>query len=344
MRTPYTVSAVLGPSSASAPVVLTQDRLVQLDLADTTPPLVAVLAPADGSGFATGSVLLRFDANDSGSGLKDLQYRFGAGALTAVPTTPGPTEFTRDLVDGVHTFTVIATDFAGNQAEATVNFTVDTQAPLITLVGPKPSPYNTRGLNVTVQVTVEPDVVALTIGGVGVALLANGGSRAVDLPEGTSQIVVEAVDRVGNRANLTVTVECDRTAPTLTVENAGPESLTVESFAVVRGRTEAGSLVLIGGFPVATQNGSFEALVFLTEGRNEIEIRSRDALGNENVTKLVLVRGTVQPSHLLDTVALLVGAGLLIAAAGAAFVTYGREQAKKAPSSPGYTRPREGSP
>jgi hypothetical protein len=311
-------------------VGLTQDRLVQLDLTDSTPPHVAILAPADGAGFAGSIVTLRFEANDSGSAIKELQYRFGAGALSAVPPSDGPIEFTRDLVDGSHTFTVIATDFAGNEAEVSVNFTVDTQAPLIIVVGPKPSPFSTRATSITVQVTVEPDVANVTIGGVAIPIVASGASRVMDVPEGRTQIVIEAVDRVGNRANVTVEIVADRTPPSLVVDNAGAQNLTVESFAVVRGRTEPGSLVLIGGFPVATENGSFEALVMLSEGRNEIEVRARDALGNENITRVALTRGIQQPSHILDPVALLIGAGLLIAAAAAGYVAFGRENARSA--------------
>jgi hypothetical protein len=333
VRTPYTVAASKPNATATANVVLTQDRLVQLDLADRTAPVVVIESPQDGAGFAGTSVTFRFRASDSGSGIESLQYRFGAGAFNAIAPSPGPIEITRDLVDGDHQFVVRAVDFAGNALEAAVNFTVDTRAPLISLVSPRFPANLTRLARITVQVTVESDVAALTIGGVAVNFSGGAGSRAVDLPEGDFQVEVVATDRVGNRANITVFVASDRTAPELVVEYPG--NSTAESFIIVRGRAEQGSQVQVAGQAVPLSNGTFELLVLLNEGRNDIEIRARDSLQNENVSHLTITRGVLQPSHVLDIVAELLGAGLLVAAAALFYVFYRRASPKQPAPPPG---------
>jgi hypothetical protein len=94
---------------------------------------------------------------------------------------------------------------------------------------------------------------------------------------------------------------------------------------VIRGRTEPGSQVTVGNTAVPLDNGSFELLVFLTEGKNTFEIHSRDSLQNENVTQLTIIRGTPQPSHVLDIVAELAGVLLLALGAAMAVITYRRK-------------------
>ncbi len=322
VRTPYTVAASIENASASALVSLTQDRLVQLDLADREAPQVVIEAPADGTGFAASSVTLRFRASDGGSGVAELQYRFGAGSFTAVPPSSTVVEVTRDVVDGDHTFAVRAVDFGGNSREVSVNFTVDTRAPLITLVSPRFPANVTRAETITVQVTVEPDVISVIIGGVPAELAAGSASRTFELPEGQSNVVVEARDRVGNLGTLAVYMFADRTAPELTLEYAS--NTTAESFIVVRGRVEPGSQVLIGNTAVPTDNGTFEVLVFLEEGKNNLEVRARDGLQNENINRFTITRGVLQPSRVLDIVAELAGVLLLVGAAALFYLFYRR--------------------
>lgn len=322
IRTPYLISASLGSSSASTSVDLTEDRLVQLNLADTTPPEVSIEAPLEGEGFAVGALTFLFAANDSGSGIRDLQYRFGASALTAVAPSSRPFTLVRELVDGDHTFVVRATDFAGNTREVEVNFTVDSRAPLITVVAPRFPANVTKADSVMVQVTVEADVVEVLIAGTQVALVGSSAGRNLSIPEGPSSIRIEARDRVGNRANATIFVSSDRTAPSLII--SGGEESTVESWVVVRGLSEPGATVVVGGSTVPTQNGSFEALVYLAPGRNDINVRARDSLGNEASLEVSVTRGVLQPSHVLDIVVQLLGVALAISGAVAAVVVWRR--------------------
>ena len=60
---------------------------------------------------------------------------------TSATVEPGTFTLTITAVDGVYDFTAIATDAAGNSAQDTVlNYTVDTQAPQITITTPTTTP------------------------------------------------------------------------------------------------------------------------------------------------------------------------------------------------------------
>jgi hypothetical protein len=184
---------------------------------------------------------------------------------------------------------------------------------------------------------VESDVVLLRIGNATVPVVLSAATLAVDLPEGATVFVIEAQDGVGNRANVSVTIVADRTPPALVVDNAAGPNVTVESYLLVRGTTEPGATVMVGGYPVVATNGSFQALVFLSEGRNDIEVRARDDLGNENVTRFTITRGVLAPSLLFDTVALFLGFALVLASMGLGYFVFSRPPARRpeeAPPSP----------
>ncbi|HEX7087925.1 MAG TPA: Ig-like domain-containing protein [Vicinamibacterales bacterium] len=94
-------------------------------IADTTPPVVAVTAPASGS-TVSGEILLRATATDN-VGIASVQFRIdGAVAGYEERVAPYETNFnTASLSDGKHTVTATARDAAGNTTtSAPVTFTV----------------------------------------------------------------------------------------------------------------------------------------------------------------------------------------------------------------------------
>jgi hypothetical protein len=201
-----------------------------------------------------------------------------------------------------------------------VNFTVDTSAPLISINAPRPSPFPTNAAAVQVQVGFDADAVRVTIGGEEAVIFRGTANRTITLPEGTTVIEVEATDRAGNMGRANVTVQADRTPPPLEVSNRQGGNVTTDSYVIVRGTSEPGAVVFVQGVPVETTNGSFEVLVRLDVGENQIDIRARDALGNQNVTSLVVHRGVVQPSTVLDAVFAVLGAVMVLV--GGALLVY----------------------
>lgn len=310
---PYTVSATLDPLVDSESIPLDRDTLVQLSLEDTLAPTITITSPVDGAIARTATVTIAFSAVDRGTGIQELAFRFGAGTPVTVDPAVASHSFQRVLVDGTHTLTVMAQDYGGNRAEASVSFTIDTISPLISINTPRSLPFYTKDSTVLVQVGFDVDVVNVTIGGQEAVIFRNTANRTITIPEGTTTIEVRAVDRAGNEATTNLTVVSDRTPPALEVSNRQDSNVTIDSFVVLRGTSEPGSIVFVQGVPVETTNGSFEALVLLSVGKNTIEVRAQDALGNENVTSLTVTRGVVEPSSVLDTALSILGAVMLVA-------------------------------
>jgi hypothetical protein len=311
LHSPYTVSATLDPLATSVDLYLDRDTLVQLTLDDIVPPSVSIQTPLEGQVFADPEITISLSARDEGTGVRDLSYRFGAGTPVRLSSKDSDHVILMGLVDGLHTLTVRAVDYGGNEAEASVNFTIDTLAPLISVNSPRGDPFFTKETTVRVQVGLDSDVVRVTIGGEDVPINMNSANRTVSVPEGVTLIEIVATDRAGNVGNATVTVDADRTAPVLEIANRQDSNVTIESFVVVRGTSEAAALVFVQGVPVTTVNGTFEALVPLAIGQNPIDIRARDALGNENSTTLTISRGVQEPTQVLGLALSLLGIALL---------------------------------
>ncbi len=117
------------------------------------------------------------------------------GRFTIAPTLP----------DGDHTFTVVATDAAGNVATEVVDITVDTVAPAVSLTSPA-SGTTVQVATVTVTGTTEPGA-AVTVNGLAPEVDANGAfSFNLGLTEGSNTITATATDLAGNSASTSVSV------------------------------------------------------------------------------------------------------------------------------------------
>jgi hypothetical protein len=93
-------------------------------VADTTPPVVSLLAPADGSTIF-GSVSISASASDDRA-VAGVQFQVDGANLGARQTTPpfGTTWDSRTVANGTHSIAAIATDGAGNASSAFASVTV----------------------------------------------------------------------------------------------------------------------------------------------------------------------------------------------------------------------------
>jgi subtilisin family serine protease len=96
---------------------------------DTTPPTVTLQAPAANS-TVSGVVTLTADASDD-VGVTGVQFQVDGGNVgTAVPTPPYTTTWdSRNVSNGLHTITAIASDAAGHQTPASVTVSVNNTGP-----------------------------------------------------------------------------------------------------------------------------------------------------------------------------------------------------------------------
>jgi hypothetical protein len=105
--------------------------------ADTTAPVVAITAPADGAEVKvagqtiTGSVT---DAEVLASGVREVTITLNGG-IVYTSTVADPVSFSQavTLIEGDNIITVAAEDFAGNTASRTIHVYLDTVAPALTI-------------------------------------------------------------------------------------------------------------------------------------------------------------------------------------------------------------------
>ncbi len=107
---------------------------------DTTPPIVALTAPANGA-TVSGAVTLTATATDNVA-VTGVQFQLDGATLAGTPTVAGSTYTlswnSKTAANGPHTLAAIASDAAGNTATSSVSVTVanDSTPPTVTMTSP----------------------------------------------------------------------------------------------------------------------------------------------------------------------------------------------------------------
>jgi hypothetical protein len=204
---------------------------------------------------------------------------------------------TVELVEGLNTITVIATDQAGNSKTAKVVVNRDSKPPVLTIISP-PDNLRTSKFSITVNGTTEKNAIVM-INGVAVENKDGTFSDTVFLNDGGNRITVEATDQAGNTATKVRKVfkEAGGTADPVTV--TAPENGTVVSSGsvVIKGSlNELGTLTLNGQRVTVDANDNFEYTVPLAEGKNVLTLTLKDLLGNNFTLTWVVVKDTTAPN------------------------------------------------
>jgi hypothetical protein len=248
-----------------------------ITVVDETDPEVTIDTPQDGAVYSRGEhVTADYSCADEPN---------GSGIESCVGDVPDGDELDTSTL-GEHTFTVEATDRAGNTGSQTVNYTVvDTTAPGIVVTTPASGAVYGLGEHVAAEYACADEA-----GGSGVATcvgtVANG--AAIDTSSvGEKTFTVEATDNAGNHASKSVKY---------TVVDQAPPSISVAS--PTEGAVYAvGQHVLAsyacedqpGGSGVASCSGPVaNGAPIDTEsfGQHTFEVTSTDKAGNR-ATKVV---------------------------------------------------------
>jgi hypothetical protein len=129
---------------------------------DSVAPAVSITAPADGQRTKEASVTVEWTVTETGSGVDSVEVSIDGGDWT---TVTGDSYDLQDLADGTHTFAVRATDIAGNVAEATVSFVVDTIAPTASVQPSGEGLSTSTVITVTFSEAMNQSSVAITVEG-----------------------------------------------------------------------------------------------------------------------------------------------------------------------------------
>jgi peptidoglycan/xylan/chitin deacetylase (PgdA/CDA1 family) len=180
---------------------------VQFPLPDTTPPTVALTAPANGTVIANPQtpVTLSATAADAG-GVARVEFLVNGAVVATDTTAPYSATFSPATVTGTSaTIAARAVDAAGNTATSAVStvriLRPDTTKPTVTLTSPA------NGASVASPITIKATA-SDNVGVTAVRFLVDGTVRVTDttapysatgaLTRGVRSIAVEAVDAAGN--------------------------------------------------------------------------------------------------------------------------------------------------
>jgi len=179
------------------------------------------------------------------------------GVRIAGSATGGDIRLPLTLADGVHSLVIVATDNAGHRTEQTIVLSVDTMPPALQVDA---LPSSVTSSTVTVSGSARDAVSGLahfTINGEPVIPYLDGSfQEKVTLAKGANTIVVEAMDKVGNR-----------TSQTFAVTYGTPSSSTPSSLYV---------LLKVGSKEIEV-NGmtrTLDAAPFIKDGRTLLPIRA----------------------------------------------------------------------
>jgi uncharacterized Zn-binding protein involved in type VI secretion len=268
---------------------------------DTVAPVVTISAPLDG----LYTNIPQFTV--SGTVNEDVASVTVNGVAATISTvSPGSSLFTATLTltERTNSIVVTAIDKAGNRGTATVNVTLDTIAPQLTVIGPDDGALLNNGQIIFGGNTAEP-VSSVLVNGVAAQAGTNGGyTLPVTLLEGSNTLTVTATDRAGNRTTSTINVTLDSTPPAAPMIDPLATPTRIGTTAV-SGQAEANAQVKLfnNGQIIATLKANTSGLfsvppTTLTEGNNAFTAQAVDTAGNASLLSapLTVVLDTKAPA------------------------------------------------
>lgn len=201
------------------------------------------------------------------------------------------------LGEGPHTFTVMATDAAGNSNTASADFTVDITAPALSV-----DPQVTNDTTPTVTGTTnDPADVLMTVNGNVYTATPVENTWSVEvtnaLVSGAYDVVVTSTDAAGNVGNFSLpsALTIDTDAPSLTLNPIAPNSTSLS------GTTDPDATVVVeilfDLYPAVVEpDGAWSAAVSpSTTGNLFVRVTATDSVGNESSVTSHLLIDTVPP-------------------------------------------------
>ncbi|MDD5224787.1 MAG: Ig-like domain-containing protein, partial [bacterium] len=227
---------------------------------DKTSPVISVSGVSDGTYYKAdvAPVITVTDANLAGSTI----------TLNGAPFVSGTTV----SAEGSYTLAVEASDKAGNTAQTTVTFTIDKTVPVITVTGVTDGSYYKTDVIPVITVT-ETNLASSSI-------TLNGNtfeSGTAVSTEGGYALVVQATDKAGNTAQVSISFTIDKTAPVISVSVVSDGTYykaDVAPVCTVADANPAGSTITLNGGPFIS------GTTVSAEGVYTLAVETSDKAGN----------------------------------------------------------------
>ena len=220
---------------------------------DTTSS-VAIDAPTNGSTIADTTPAIQGTAEASASVVVTVTDSMGAVVYTATVTATGDTWQTTPPSalpqnDGL-TITAVATDGVGNTASDSITFTIDADAPILTIDAPT-SGEAVADATPTISGKADPMAsITLTINGDTITVTADGAgdwsyTPGADLADGPVDVEATTTNAAGTTSDASVSFVIDTVAPAVMVDVFPNSGVTNDQRLPVSGSAEPGSTVTV---------------------------------------------------------------------------------------------------
>jgi hypothetical protein len=187
--------------------------LTEIVIYDVTPPIASVTIPSEES-YNRGVIEFSMNATDALTGVAAVQFEVDDGTPSSAQGGTGqPWTLlfdTKQLADGPHVLTSIATDGVGNTTTLHTNFTVDNTIPTVQIMQPTAGAFLRASVSIQVTANDAGGVASISISANGKAVGSCLDTPTCTLsydtttdPDGTRVITVVAVDRAGNSSEPT---------------------------------------------------------------------------------------------------------------------------------------------
>jgi len=281
------------------------NRVTRSVTLDTDIPAVAITSPISGA-ILSGTATITVESSDGISGIASVAL-FVDGQLQTTLNQP-PFNFTLDtsmLASGQHTITVRTTDGAGNQAEATVDVTVDNTAPFVAITSPGSGAFVSGLITVSVQASDAISGVAsvsLYVDGLLQTTLTqplfNFPLNTLLFASGSHTITARGVDNPGNQAETSIILSFDHVPPAVSITSpasgamvSGMITVQVEASDSISG--VASVTLYVDNQPHSTLNQPpFNFTVDtsgLVPGSHTLTARAIDRAGNQGETGITIM-------------------------------------------------------
>ena len=273
-----TATNAFGSASAATSVTL-----------DTTPPVVTITTPADGSlttkaqAVATGTVT---DASPIAN--------FSVNGQT-VTLTNGAFTTTVVMVEGANAITATATDAAGNTGSAKVTVTRG-DVPTVTINSPADGSFGNHTPIAVMGTISGTSPITVTVNGAAASVSGTSFTASVALAQGANPITATATNAFGS-ATASVTTTLNTTPPVVTItQPANGASFTTQPISVT-GTVQSASpitAIALNGSPLAPGT-SFSTTSGLSQGSNTLTVQATDAAGNVGSAAVTVTYSPVAP-------------------------------------------------
>ena len=199
------------------------------------------------------------------------------------------------LIEGINTYSFVATDTFNNTGTQTLTLTLDTTPPVITISKPTNNSVTSQVAQ-TLTGTLSESA-SLTINDQTVTVAAdNSFTYSATLTEGVNTFNIVATDTVTNATNETFTVTLDTKAPVITVASPADNSITNKTTQAISGSlNETATLTINGQSVTVGADNSFSHSVSLNFGSNLISFVATDEANNATTKTLTVISDSVLP-------------------------------------------------